>query len=637
MEFKVFVFGLISFFLLFTLFASAVGLNGSLDAGGFAGESFTWDYSFYVSGVVNASTNDSSHITWTGLNASINYSTAGDRNVRFIFRAVNGTNYTGSGRIRIVAKGVWAEKPRVGWGGWESSDFLSGANDYNAILNSSRALNINTISTYYFSSVADYPSMLSGLSPIKLWPTIYYTDMGQAPYHTDFVSWASYFANLSLTHPNLQAMVIDDYDPSPYDASAHGYALQIMQAKNRVNPNFKILPCLYYDNQLKYFNPGDTYYSLNNPLVSPFTDGVSMFYWGSWTKSEPVVSTFNSYLDQASTFTHVPFYTGFYPISYEPALDERTRFSSAADIQALITAAASKSDGVSVYYVPLWINDIVRFQSSATIFKQVANDDPAFSYRLSLYPQWQETAWGWFQGVTQTSTIPANATTSSISFKIRDTQEVNPNVTGVHFKQLLVNDQIVWEADVASDGSDTTTITKDIASYLAGQQSANITIRLYDKKGTSFNPIDVYVGNITLFINGNAVSNNWAFSSGIDSFMLQRYRTTFNAVSAAMGAIGGASTSTSSSTTTRISTTTTTTTTTSSTTTTSTTTTTSSTSITSTTVSQCLMAGNGPPCSEVALSEVVAAINQWAAGNLNLGQVMDLINSWADPITHLPV
>jgi hypothetical protein len=99
----------------------------------------------------------------------------------------------------------------------------------------------------------------------------------------------------------------------------------------------------------------------------------------------------------------------------------------------------------------------------------------------------------------------------------------------------------------------------------------------------------------------------------------------------------------------RVITTTSTTTTTSSTTTTSTTSTTSSTSstsitssststssTTSTTISQCVMQGNYPPCDAVTLSEIVDAINGWAAGNQNIGEVIGLINSWADPEGYPP-
>jgi len=95
-------------------------------------------------------------------------------------------------------------------------------------------------------------------------------------------------------------------------------------------------------------------------------------------------------------------------------------------------------------------------------------------------------------------------------------------------------------------------------------------------------------------------------------------------------------TTTSTSTSSTTYTTTTTTPTSSSTTTTSNTTTTSSTSTTSTTIEQCIMPGNYPPCEEVSLSEVVDAINQWALDNLELGKVICLINSWADPKVHPP-
>jgi beta-glucosidase len=84
-------------------------------------------------------------------------------------------------------------------------------------------------------------------------------------------------------------------------------------------------------------------------------------------------------------------------------------------------------------------------------------------------------------------------------------------------------------------------------------------------------------------------------------------------------------------------TTTTTTTTTSTTTTTTSTSSGSSTSTTSTTIQQCIMPGNYPPCGEVTLTEVVNVINQWRLDELGLGDVIALINSWADPITHTPV
>lgn len=46
----------------------------------------------------------------------------------------------------------------------------------------------------------------------------------------------------------------------------------------------------------------------------------------------------------------------------------------------------------------------------------------------------------------------------------------------------------------------------------------------------------------------------------------------------------------------------------------------------------CLMEGNYAGCSEVTLIEVVDAINLWSANGMDLFRLVDLINSWADPI-----
>jgi hypothetical protein len=95
-------------------------------------------------------------------------------------------------------------------------------------------------------------------------------------------------------------------------------------------------------------------------------------------------------------------------------------------------------------------------------------------------------------------------------------------------------------------------------------------------------------------------------------------------------------TTTSSSTTTSTSSTTSTSTTTSSTSSSSTTTSTTVNTTTSTTPNQCVMPGNDPPCDEVTLSEAIDGIYEWVEGNLRLGEVIDLINSWADPAVYFP-
>jgi Mg-chelatase subunit ChlD len=63
--------------------------------------------------------------------------------------------------------------------------------------------------------------------------------------------------------------------------------------------------------------------------------------------------------------------------------------------------------------------------------------------------------------------------------------------------------------------------------------------------------------------------------------------------------------------------------------TTSSTTTTTTTSSTTTTEGPCMMPGNDPPCGQVTLEEVIAAINRWIAGDMELSSVIDLIMAWS--------
>lgn len=58
-------------------------------------------------------------------------------------------------------------------------------------------------------------------------------------------------------------------------------------------------------------------------------------------------------------------------------------------------------------------------------------------------------------------------------------------------------------------------------------------------------------------------------------------------------------------------------------------TTTRSSTTTSSTLGQCDLAGDDPPCGYVTLSEVVSLINDWSSGYASLPEVIALINAWA--------
>jgi hypothetical protein len=55
-------------------------------------------------------------------------------------------------------------------------------------------------------------------------------------------------------------------------------------------------------------------------------------------------------------------------------------------------------------------------------------------------------------------------------------------VTGYHFKQLLVDDKVVWEEDVGGKKPKQREVTVDVSRYTSGKANVNLTFRLFEKK-----------------------------------------------------------------------------------------------------------------------------------------------------------
>jgi hypothetical protein len=511
---------------------TAAGINGSLDAGGFAGESFVWNYYFYLSGVVSASTNDSAHIKWDGLNATMTYPSAGDWLVRFTFRTSGGTNYSGTGRIRIVEKEEWIEKPRIDWNPqFVMSDFRQGTVDYAKTEAAAKALNVNGVATLVCGSYSVMEGLLNN-TDLYVWPIIYGRNHSlerNCIFGDDYDSWAVFFANMSLKYKNLQAFIIDDFHPtkSSNDLFTPSYVLKFMQAKNRINPNLRFIPVLYFDS-----SAGDEldYYRSGNPYKTTLADGGTMWYWGSYRKLYDA-ATFDAYLKDAhQTIRPKASIIGIYPIAYSQSGE--SMYYGKSTVSDLVAAAVEESDGVHVFAVPLWIHDLGYVKENATIFRQLVNNNPSFSYRLGVASGYG-TFSGWYQGIVQNLSLPSVISSANISFQVKDSRGISDDYLGYHFKQLLVNGVVLWDADASSDSTDTLAIKKDLKGHLAGSK-AQITIRLYDKISVGNMPVDMYVGNISIYVNGVRVANNWSYVSDIESNYTRKLNETFYSVSGAL-------------------------------------------------------------------------------------------------------
>ncbi len=98
------------------------------------------------------------------------------------------------------------------------------------------------------------------------------------------------------------------------------------------------------------------------------------------------------------------------------------------------------------------------------------------------YPWNSPSKAGDFVAASQVAEVLA-AGKHTIRFRERD--DFTAETAGFHFKQLLVDDEVVWEQDVAGGTPQWHSIQVDIAPQLQNKKSIHLTFRLIDKRGVS--------------------------------------------------------------------------------------------------------------------------------------------------------
>ncbi len=75
------------------------------------------------------------------------------------------------------------------------------------------------------------------------------------------------------------------------------------------------------------------------------------------------------------------------------------------------------------------------------------------------------------------------------TLQFRELDDFNGSTEGYHFKQVLVDDAVVWESDVAVGKRGWQDVTVDITPQVKGRQEVTIAFRLLDKKGVANFPV----------------------------------------------------------------------------------------------------------------------------------------------------
>jgi len=98
------------------------------------------------------------------------------------------------------------------------------------------------------------------------------------------------------------------------------------------------------------------------------------------------------------------------------------------------------------------------------------------------YPPSTPSQLGDFVQASQSAAVVPGAR-QRLSFRERD--DFTAGTSGYHFKQLLVNDKVVWEADVAGGTNAWGEVEVDVSSTARGQTNVILAFRLLDKQGVS--------------------------------------------------------------------------------------------------------------------------------------------------------
>lgn len=152
----------------------------------------------------------------------------------------------------------------------------------------------------------------------------------------------------------------------------------------------------------------------------------------------------------------------FYPLMYFPEIGWRF----VEDYGPIV-------DGAVVAY-PTGLKDIARAG-------RVLRGEPDSAQWLVTYPWEQPSAAGECATVSCVLTPSAGAPAHVIRFRQRDS--FTGPTSGYHFKQALVDGEVVWEEDVAGGDAGWQQVALDVSEKVHGREKVRFSLRCFDKRG----------------------------------------------------------------------------------------------------------------------------------------------------------
>lgn len=102
------------------------------------------------------------------------------------------------------------------------------------------------------------------------------------------------------------------------------------------------------------------------------------------------------------------------------------------------------------------------------------------------FPVATHSAAGDFGMVSQTARVTAQ---DRCTVQFREVDDFNGTTTDYHFKQMLVDGEVVWESDVATGKRGWQDVAVDITPQVKDKKEVSVAFRLFDKKGVGNFPV----------------------------------------------------------------------------------------------------------------------------------------------------
>lgn len=294
------------------------------------------------------------------------------------------------------------------------------------------------------------------------------------PFLTDYPAWARTVGELSRRHPNITGWAIDDFEFNT-DLFTPDYVAEIRAAVDAINPDLGFYLCTYWGSATN----GDfltTYGQYLDGLIYPFLDGPHQNTQNTTTVARDL-DMIKELTDPLGLDLILLLYTGrFLDGGREPTVryvDETLR-------TGMEYLDAGKIAGISAY--GLQLDDAPTIASS--------NQAMYGTGRLSFVTSTGPTEAGSWAEASQIVHPDPSTPRYELSFWHRTTFAGRVGELGQRFKQILIDDEIVWSQDVREFGwqwwaqatlSGGPTI--DLTPWLAGRESAKLALRVYEERG----------------------------------------------------------------------------------------------------------------------------------------------------------